>query len=110
MDWKGFAKRIFELQNQIRTRPKSFIGYLERSLKRFHGDIYTTADGCSAIRTDEGPCAFIEAIEFLRVQKPLPSMKWNEELSQAARDHCDDLGKTGQMSSIGSGKTDINPG
>lgn len=85
--------------------------YLERSLKRFNGDVYTTADGCSAIRTEEGPKAFIEAIEFLRVQKPLPILKWNDDLTRAAKDHCNDLGATGQMSSIGSGKylTDDQP-
>lgn len=67
MNWKSFAKRIFDLQNKIRQNPKSFIPYLERSLKRFNGKIYTTEDGCSAIRTEEGQVAFIEAIEFLRV-------------------------------------------
>jgi len=66
MEWKSFARRIFDLQNKIRQKPKSFIAYLERSLARFHGDIYTSEDGCTAIRTEEGPVAFIEAIEFLR--------------------------------------------
>lgn len=49
--------------------------------------------------------AFVEAIEFLRVQKPVPALKWSNELQRAAKDHCDDLGTTGQMSSIGSGKS-----
>lgn len=104
MNWKSFAKRIFDLQNKIRQNPKSFIPYLERSLKRFNGNIYTTEDGCSAIRTEEGQVAFIEAIEFLRVQKPVLPLKWNDDLERAAKDHCNDLGATGQMSSIGSGK------
>jgi hypothetical protein len=56
------------LQNKIRVNPKSFIAILERSIQRFHGNIYTTDDGCSAIVTEEGPEAFMEAIEFLRAQ------------------------------------------
>jgi len=39
--------------------------------------------------------AFVEAIEFLRVQKPVPALKWSNELQRAAKDHCDDLGTTG---------------
>ena len=31
-------------------------------------------------------------------------MKWANELERAAKDHCNDLGTSGQMSSIGSGK------
>ena len=65
----------------------------------------TTEDGCSAIRTEEGQVAFVEAIEFLRVQKPVPALKWSDELERAAKDHCNDLGSTGQMTSIGSGKS-----
>ena len=90
-----FTKRIFELQNKIRTNPKSFIPYLEKSLQRFNGMIHTTEDGCSAIRTEEGQVAFMEAIEFLRSQQPLTILKWNADLTKAAKDHCNDLGKTG---------------
>lgn len=46
--------------------------------------------------------AFVEAIEFLRSQKPVAALKWSDELERAAKDHCNDLGATGQMSSIGS--------
>lgn len=104
MNWQSFAQKIFELQNKIRRNPKSFIPYLEKSLTRFHGMIYTTEDGCNAIRTEEGQVAFVEAIEFLRSQKPISVLKWSDELARAAKDHCNDLGATGLMTSIGSGK------
>ena len=107
MEWTSFARRIFELQNKIRVNPKSFIATLEASLNRFKGDIYTTDDGCSAIVTEEGPMAFIEAIEFLRAQKPVRPLKWSDELARAGKDHCNDLGLTGQMSSIGTGKFNL---
>ena len=57
--------------------------------------IYTTEDGCNAIRTEEGQVAFMEAIEYLRSQKPLSILKWSTELTRAAKDHCNDLGATG---------------
>ena len=82
--------------------------YLERSLERFHGKIYKSEDGCTAIRTEEGQVAFIEAIEFLRSQKPVTPLKWSDELERAAKDHCQDLGTTGAMSSIGSGKCTLS--
>ena len=63
-----------------------------------------TADGESAIETDEGPDAYLEAIEFLKEQDPVPPLKWSQELSYAAQDHVNDVGPVGSMSSIGSGK------
>ncbi len=66
MDWKAFAKQIFDLQNKIRQNPKSFVPYLEKSILRFNDKIFTTADGCNAIRTEEGSAAFVQAIEFLK--------------------------------------------
>lgn len=34
----------------------------------------------------------------------MTALKWNDDLTWAAKDHCNDLGMTGMMSSIGSGK------
>ena len=61
-------------------------------MTRFKGMIYKTEDGCSAIRTEEGQVAFVEAIEFLRSQKPMVALKWSDELAKAGKDHCEDLG------------------
>jgi uncharacterized protein YkwD len=76
-------------------------------MDRFIGNILKTADGCTAIETEEGPLAYMEAIEFLKTQSPMPPLVWSTELTLAASDHMKDLGKTGQMSSIGSGKSFI---
>lgn len=73
-------------------------------MDRFYGKILKTADGCSAIETEEGPMGYIEAIEFLREQKAVPPLVWCQELEMAAQDHVKDIGKTGQLSSIGAGK------
>ena len=95
MDWSSLVKEIFKLQNKIRINPSAFIGQLEKSMSRFVGNILKTADGCTAIETEEGPIAYIEAIEFLKVQSPVPPLVWSDELTSAARDHMKDLGRTG---------------
>jgi hypothetical protein len=95
MKWDTFVKDIFKLQNKIRINPKAFIGILEKSMDRFYGNILKTADGCSAIETEEGPLGFVEAIEFLKVQKPVPPLVWCSELQLAAKDHVVDIGKSG---------------
>lgn len=61
-------------------------------------------DGTSAVETEEGPVAYIEAIEFLRVQKPIKPLAWSNELEQAAEDHVRDVGASGETTSIGSGR------
>ena len=51
----------------VRSNPQSFIPVLEKALTRFIGSVLKTEDGESAIETDEGPDAYLEAIEFLKV-------------------------------------------
>ena len=43
------------------------------------------------IRTMEGADAVLEAIKFLESQEPVPSLRWDESMSKAARDHAEDL-------------------
>jgi len=53
----------------VRTDPKDFIKFLEKSLSRFAlgTNVLTSADKQLRVITKEGPIAYIEAIEFLRV-------------------------------------------
>ena len=107
MNWRSFSLDVFELQNKVREHPQSFIPVLEKALTRFYGTVLKTEDGLSAIETDEGPDAYVEAIEFLKEQEPVQALRWNQELTQAAQDHVNDVGPKGSMSSIGSGKVEI---
>ena len=86
------ARNIFILQNKVRQNPSCFIEYLQKSLARFQGSIFISIDGKSAIQTEEGPAAFQEAIDFLRIQKPVKPLTWCDELTLAAKDHVKDLG------------------
>lgn len=56
------------------------------------------------IETHEGPAAYKDAIDFLKVQPSAPALKWSSAMQKAAKDHIDDIGSKGQTSSLGSGK------
>jgi uncharacterized protein YkwD len=89
------------MQNKARVNPKYFIGYLERCLGRFRGNILYAEDGRSFIETKEGKIAYIEAIEYLRQQKSMKAFTWNEKLAKAAKIHVEDIGPKGVVASIG---------
>lgn len=63
--------------------------------------VHTSADKLLRVETKEGPLAYVEAIEFLRVQKPLRPFKWSEQLTMAAKDHATDLSTSGQINVVG---------
>lgn len=65
----------------------------------------TTLDGKSAIETEEGPIAYVEAIEFLKKQKALRPLVFDKGLEKAGMDHVKDIGSSGQYGGIGSGKS-----
>jgi len=45
------------------------------------------AEGTSGVETHEGPAAYLEAIEYLKVLKPLAPLRTSPLLQQAALDH-----------------------
>lgn len=44
------------------------------------------------LRTHEGPGAVQDCINFLRAQKPLHSLEWDDNMTKACRDHANDIG------------------
>jgi uncharacterized protein YkwD len=90
LEWK-----IFTVQNQLRTNPKSFIPFLQAQLKSFNGKWLMNAALGIPLKTVEGPKAWKEAIQFLREAEPLEPLFWSDGLALAAIDHCDDIGKKG---------------
>ena len=92
-----FDREFFIQQNKMRTNPKSFIPILEDYIKRFDSTGYIVSrDGKPRLRTQEGVAAVREAIEFLKTQAPVPALVWNHKLAQAAKDHVNAQGPTGQ--------------
>ena len=104
MSYETLIKELFELHNEIRTSPKSFIPFLTLQLKNLKGLIYrrTDPDGEIEIETSEGKAAVLEAIDYLKKAKPREPLVHNRRLRLAAQRHADDLGKNGLCESIGS--------
>jgi len=78
---------------------------LQERLGLFDGKILSRP-GKMNLRTNEGPAAVQELINYLNSASPLPKMKWNSGLAQAAAFHCSDTGpkgSTGHNSSNGTG-------
>ena len=62
-------------------------------LNQFDGEILF---GPSVTRkTQEGPAAVNEAIQFLNSAEPVSLLEWNADLAKAARDHVQDVGPKG---------------
>ncbi len=97
-------KDVFYLHNEIRSDPKSFIPLLESHLVNYNDLIYKRPDpdGYTEIETYEGKSAVIEAIQFLKTQKPLKTLILNKNLCTVAHNHSADLGKNGLYESKGS--------
>ena len=86
---------IFET-NRIRTNPKAYIPILERYLENFDDNILTRPDKNECIETQEGPKAYKEAIEFLKNQKPIYEMEFDEEVSKVAEEYSKILSNSGE--------------
>ena len=87
--------------NQLRTNPQSFIPILEEWRKRYRENILQLGNE-NPSRTFEGEKGCIDAINFLKNQKKIPELKYNELLSKAAMDHANDIGQYGLTSHEGS--------
>ncbi len=87
--------------NLARTNPSEYIKFLEDFKKYYRGREIHYPDGVVLV-TIEGGGTLDEAIAFMRTLKPLPPMELRQGMVRAARDHLDDLVKTGKSGHTGS--------
>jgi len=89
--------------NVVRKNPKSYIPILEQYLTYFQPgtNIMQKPWDSVPLETYEGPIAVKECIEFLKVQRPMNFLLFDERLSMAAQDHSDDIGENGLYDHIG---------
>ena len=80
-------KEVIIETNRIRTNPKAYIPILEKYLENFDDNILTRPDKNECIETQEGPRAYKEAIEFLKNQKPINEIEYDEEASKVAEEY-----------------------
>jgi uncharacterized protein YkwD len=107
IDYEKLEEEIYQKHNELRTNPKSFIPKLKESLNHFREKIYHKP-GEDPIQTYEGPEAIEEAIEFLKTQKPVCELTYDENISQACKDHVHDIGVKGLTTHEGSDGKNIS--
>jgi uncharacterized protein YkwD len=89
-------KEVIIETNRIRTNPKAYIPILEKYLENFDDYILTRPDKNECIETQEGPKAYKEAIEFLKNQKPINEIEFDEEASKVAEEYAKVLSNSGE--------------
>lgn len=87
--------------NLARTNPAQYLRYLEDFRHYYHGKEIKFSDG-QVLVTNEGVSALEEAIGFVRSMKPMLPLELRKGMILGAKDHVNDLAKTGQSGHRGS--------
>lgn len=93
----AFEVDVLGVLNSVRRTPSSFLPAIDRyvmHVRSFTRDVKALNKAAGEIR------------EILRKQKPLPPVSIDSMLQRAARDHADDIARTGVMGHIGSDGSD----
>ena len=107
IDFEELEEQIYQIHNQIRKNPQSFIPKLKESLNHFREKIYHKP-GEDPIQTYEGPEAIEDAIDFLKSQRPVKELILDENISRACKDHAYDIGVKGLTTHEGSDGKNIS--
>lgn len=81
--------------SRVRLHPKEYAKWLRTQLKYFQGTLWRLPEHVP-IRTQEGPAALQELIDFLESTPVIGPLHWNEGLSHAARQLVLEQGPTEQ--------------
>ena len=88
-------KEVITETNRVRSNPKSYIPILEEYLKWFDGNILDKPGSEIGIETQEGAFAYHEAINFLKSQRPISELKYDEEIAKASQEYANEIGING---------------
>jgi len=98
---KSLAREVGRFLNNVRKDPKILIPIIEDDLQYFEGDTMWKPNEIG-MRTNEGPGAWVDAVQFLKQAQPMPELDWNAALEAAAIDHAYDIGPQGRNDHTGS--------
>ena len=106
-NFEEIETELFQLHNELRTKPQNFLPKLRDLLPHFKDKVFTIP-GEEPIQTFEGVSAIEEAINFIKTQKPVQELTLNEEITKACRDHIEDIGPKGMTTHEGSDGSNIS--
>ena len=92
---------ILDEINLARSNPSRYVHYLEDFKRYYHGNELRLPDGQS-LTTHEGVKALDEAVNFLRSLRPLSPLEFRTGMVLGARDHLNDLLRSGGSGHKGS--------
>lgn len=87
--------------NRLRASPNSYIQILEEEMQYFN-DLTLQRPGYPKLETYEGAEGYRQAVEFLRKQKPVNTLTFDDDLALSANDHLEDIGEKGLYTHEGS--------
>lgn len=102
MDYRRIEEEALMWIDTARTNPMGLVPELKELLGHFDGLTFRDPQTGANIETNEGQDAVYEAIAFVKSVDSMQGLKTSKGLSQAARDHCDDIGPNGGASHAGS--------
>lgn len=107
INFEELEKELFSLHNELRMNPQSYIQKLKECLKYFRHKIFHPP-GEDPIQTYEGQEAVYDAIQFLKTQKPVNRLEFNDNIARACKDHANDIGEKGLATHEGSDDKNIS--
>jgi hypothetical protein len=90
MQIDGFSYEVIQELNTLRTNPKQYANYLQDEMQYFSGNVLKFPGENSNLRTQEGPAAYEEAINFLLNVKPVPPIDMHTSLFKTANEYLKD--------------------
>lgn len=84
--------------NRLRADPACYVPILEQYMQYIKDDNIIYKPNRTPVETYEGINAYQEAIRFLKKQKPLQTLTYDERLHLACNDHAKDIGPKGLYS------------
>ncbi|CAG9333030.1 unnamed protein product [Blepharisma stoltei] len=94
-DNPALLQEVVDEINACRTNPKAYADAVADILKFYKGKMLTRP-GETPIETQEGPAPVQEVIKRLKAMNPIGPIELSDDMSKAAKDHCDDLGPKGE--------------
>ena len=93
---------VHKWQNEMRTKPASFIPELEEMLPRFNGNLYEYPnDPGKLLATQEGATAVQELIDYLKTAEPVDPLEWDDNIMKASREHVLNMASGGETGHTG---------
>lgn len=97
VDYIELVNSVLTEHNRVRQDPASYIPILLEHLKYFKGDVLYKPKEIP-VQTFEGIAAVEDAIQFLKKQKPMDALTYDESITKACEDHVKDIGPKGLLS------------